>query len=1282
MNKPLTLIIPFLAFSAPAQAADDFNFSDYTPTLDEAYTDGDTNINSGYTLEFTHGTIADHDFIYYMVNSDDNTSTPVYYKITTGVNPARNGSDYLYRQSPSAGQNLEGYFNSLTADGTSSISGGAIYNTNSMGTITGDFTNNLASAHYQNSLNSSQIYAYGGALSNISGGSISGITGDFIGNTVNSYLYTNTGYYGMKNNAYGGAVYNEGSIGDIAGNFINNYTHAYHKDTSSDTKIYAYGGAVSNSSAGSITSITGSFIGNHVYSELYGNGGYWLNSFSYGGAIYNAGIISDITGSFFGNYVSSTTNGIFGGYYSYGGAIHNEGTISSITGDFFDNHSYNYGGAISNLGDLNVTGSFVKNYSNQGGAFYNYSTGSANIAGHFIENYSSSYGGAISNLGDLNVTGNFIKNHVSLTSDAYGGAIFNEAYNKTINITGNFIQNYVEVTNASYSGYAAGGAIHNRTKIAVITGDFVGNHALASGANTQAYGGAIYNTGSIDSIAGNFIGNYVSSTANGASGGAIYEALYGNGNIGNITGNFTDNYASSVDSTASGGAIYRAEQKNLIGYFFTLYDDPSVFSDTYWYVSGNSSTVTTMNLNGNIFSGNKAVSQHGDAYGGAIFNGFSLNKTVYPSTLWSQDEYDNTLNDIENSDLYTKEEPQIEDFVVPTLVLTNVGFIGNSVKAAGEAKGGAIYNEGSINITADNYFSKFSGNKANDEHNAIYMAHLKGSQTICDLNNCTEGSIDFPTTLSLNTINGGTILFDDSIDGDAGYSVSITGDGSGVVSLNNSLVNAGSINIANSTLKLGRAVSGLGGFTSSRFTYSLDNQGGISGTAPDLAITDSTLDLNNGYVETINLKSYTISGDSYVNIDVNPDLMKSDVLSVSGDVTGSTRLVVHATSNEDIRKRGKILFAESFNDTAGSASSFSIFRVFGSPYLYDIVYTDLGDDSKTWSFAMNGSNNPDYEKGGGKIDVASEIVGYIDLHAAAVEQTRSMTRNIFNKIADNKAYCPGCGIYDINYDGNPLYNVWVSPVYHTATLKKPQNMEADIYGLEGGFDVQYNANHKLGAFASYRMGSFDLNGKGEHYNSPIKGEIDVNSYITGLYYRYDKNNFWAFAAVYGGLLQTDLSTKDGVKNDTDGRQIGGEADFGYLFALKNKYTLEPSAGISYNKTDFDEITDNFGKTAKFETLSHTEIELGLKLEKTLAQINGLAKVYIKPSIIRSYVNGNSVSITSLGKVESYKAGTLSRIELGGRYAVDKQLSIFGMTNYTFGSNYDALSLNVGLNYAW
>ena len=54
----------------------------------------------------------------------------------------------------------------------------------------------------------------------------------------------------------------------------------------------------------------------------------------------------------------------------------------------------------------------------------------------------------------------------------------------------------------------------------------------------------------------------------------------------------------------------------------------------------------------------------------------------------------------------------------------------------------------------------------------------------------------------------------------------------------------------------------------------------------------------------------------------------------------------------------------------------------------------------------------------------------------------------------------------------------------------------------------------------------------------------------------------------------------------------------------------------------------------------------------------------------------------MGKVNTLDDETLGRIELGGRYGFTDQLSAYGWANYTFGSDYDATTVGLGLNYAF
>ena len=116
-----------------------------------------------------------------------------------------------------------------------------------------------------------------------------------------------------------------------------------------------------------------------------------------------------------------------------------------------------------------------------------------------------------------------------------------------------------------------------------------------------------------------------------------------------------------------------------------------------------------------------------------------------------------------------------------------------------------------------------------------------------------------------------------------------------------------------------------------------------------LSLNNAVFDIANGYLETVKLKGYSAT-DSFMHIDVDTDNMSADMLNVNGNVEGVTKLIVHASSDADIRGKGEILFAESENDTTGNEGSFVVSRVYKSPYLFDVNYTQRADNSNKWYF--------------------------------------------------------------------------------------------------------------------------------------------------------------------------------------------------------------------------------------------------------------------------------------------------------------------------------------------
>ncbi len=1068
------------------------------------------------------------------------------------------------------------------------------------------------------------------------------------------------------------------------------------------------------------------FKDNHVSGKLVNNTSKNRYLHFYGGAIYNAGIIGDIEADFIGNSVTGTATGnntlVSTDVSAEGGAIYNtkNASINSITGDFINNYASSGGGAIENEGAIgDITGDFIGNYASISGAISNSRGTIGNITGDFIGNYTSSSssnpGGAIYNSSNAtigNITGDFIGNYASGASYVYG-VIYNDSNSTIGNISGNFIGNYVHTSNKYACAY--GGAIYNsRSTVNSIIGDFIGNYASG---DSSVYGGAIYNSGpssTINSISGDFIGNYAQSSGSSAYGGAIYNStgdttISVNAPINSITGDFIRNYASG-SSYASGGAINN-EGSGTIG------DIVGDFIGN--YASGGSSV-----RGGAIYNSGTIGDIIGDFIGSyaSNFGSGSGSYYAYGGAIYNWNKIGNITGDFTGNHAFSSDSSANGGAIDNHGTIGNItsDFIGNyaeSTAAEGKANGGAVYTTGKITFTSGANIHFMSGNYTKDPtrgkvYNAVYG---KGTPM-----------------LTFDTTGGGAWIINDNIEGgsfpigidengnliyaDSKYNLNFTGNDiidaatgttTQYVAMNNDIVDAGTVTVNGTTLRFGsyqhEDQSAKNWDGKGAFVASLNDAAAVT----NLSLNNGVFDIANGYLETVKLKGYSAT-DSFMHIDVDPDNMSADMLNVNGNVEGVTKLIVHASSNADIRGKGEILFAESENDTTGNEGSFVVSRVYKSPYLFDVKYDQIADNSNKWYFAMNNEENPDkyvepeepdvpdvptpelpdipsikpQPLPGSDRPVAPEVIGAESLPAAALAQNSNMVYNIMNKVSTNRLYCPGCGFYDYYWNGEAFHNLWANAVYNTLRIKTPTDIDAEVWGIEAGGDLQHDLNNKLGLFLSYRKGNYDMSGDGKHHYSTVGSQIDIDSYLAGLYYRYDRNHWWTFATVYGGIQSVDLKTKDGIKSDTDGTEFGGSVELGYDYAINKTLYLTPSVGAFYTQVDYDDATDSAGKIAKYNTLRQLELEVGVKLTKAFVMDEGYANVYVKPSVVQTLNDGDEVQVSGLREVNTLDDQTLGRVELGGRYGFTEQLSTYGWANHTFGDDYKASTFGLGLSYSW
>ena len=1094
---------------------------------------------------------------------------------------------------------------------------------------------------------------------------------------------------------------------------------------------YAEGGAIYNY-RGTIGNITGDFSGNYAQGATY----------AIGGAIYNNRTIGNITGDFSGNYAQSTSSN------AQGGAIFNSGTLGNITGDFSDNYAqgatYARGGAIYNYrGTIgNITGDFSGNYAQgatyaRGGAIYNEDkplslinssfTGNKVISGANKESAEGqqTLGGAIYSESDLTIkadngqslfSGNKIQWSDGEESSAIDMVSLSQPLTLTLDSRNNgkiqfddkiSIQSYIDtiLSRATSAG-------------ATVTDDGNGGYLVTMGSDTIHFkktdDGFLY---PVEQESGKDI-TYVEN---------IIQQYEKNGFEVTTEG---DNYilTGEMDGTK---AVYEITKEKDGTYTLTLNDVISEYGGN-MVISGDDSSQVVFNNKINGFgtidiSGTRVEANEGVG---------TISRTItHSGGLLNVNSGATAADNLINSGGTVN---VLKDGTAVRTAVNDGGVF--HVAAGGLAQDTTVNSGGSLKADA---LAKLHNMLANDGAllDIDKEAYLTGN-IIINAAAQMGGSYDYSQIFkdevtdkgSLTLVGGlNSILNESSLinttadkklhltDGD--YTI---GDGTQAVQgwdqltfKNKANVKLeGDIAMSDASKKIfieqGSKLD-LAGHSPSNYTItgSLNNDGMITFSHADDEVDDITTIYGN----------YKAYNNAKMTIDVSPANNVADLLRIDGDVQGHTGVILNVLQY-NVMPTQKIEFVSAPNDDLSTGAAFSIFRVDGSAYNWNVLYENGSWYTATDNIIPDGSVNgygdtntgnmaddPDLDKDADlplefpdvpsssnpdnndtnsgypflQPSVVGEAIAYLGLPSAGLEQTRDMSRNISAKVAANKYYHAQCnGFYDCGYNGQPLHNIWVAPVYAYSKVKSPYDYEAKIGGFEAGIDTQTNAYNRLGLFMSYRQGNYDFDGDGEDYFSKTGSEIDIDSYILGLYHRYDRGRLWVMSQIFGGYQDVEIASDDGVSSSTDGFEFGAGVEAGVVFNPKKDITIEPTLRVAYTQINYDDASDKYGKTAQYGDVSNVEAEFGVKFEKSYIlrlRPQSYAKVYVKPSVIQNFGNGD-VLVTSLRKVDGLENATLGRIEIGGSMNLDNRWSGYANMAYTFNSDYNSASINAGLNYAF
>ena len=926
-----------------------------------------------------------------------------------------------------------------------------------------------------------------------------------------------------------------------------------------------------------------------------------------------------------------------------GNFIANKNTDGS-TGNYLGNGQYDYigGKLIDNKGHIdNIKGNFAINEAKYGLIYNNKNATINKIEGLFVDN--SGY--AVSNRGIIkSILADFIKtgginNDGGTITNIVGDFIKSSIYNDdgTINnIKGNFIES--KISNL-------GGSIDK------IEGTFTngkGSNSYYSYSNAM-----LNNSGLIKLILADFIANQGGGIAN------IY------GGITDIIGTFVDNGVQRTgdyaESSAFGGAIYNEES-----YYDPMYGERFSFIDN---------ITATFSHNGMV------VAKNGNAQGGAIFNGGTINSIT--DSFFYNNYVESKNGAAQGGAIFNTYHKEHSGYLKAGVIgkIQNTSFIGNYTKSeSGTAQGGAIWSNRDLNIVADNGESVFSGNYVQNgdkkDPQAIFVTNMIENKYLgYSHSKWFYQNEPHKTAVTLNSINNGKIIFNDKITGETTKTpvnkyyetwdsykphyldedgnetdtptevsvtpeLKITGDSSSVVQLNNNIENM-DISLSGTNLHLGARDNVLDG-------NNLDLQSG-------------TLSMVNNQVGVASLNNVTLSGNTNFVADVDLANEQMDRITATnyGTHQGNLNVVGMNLLSDSTKDVTEIYFAQpglknnvvnGMPKTGEYNLPSSAQTTFYTPiYKYNAIY-DNRDNGGYFMFTKgdkiltaNGGGGTTITPTGNPSDAFNpSVLAPSVASQAGANATMNQTFNYAFQNSDNFMTIPylervaikTANRYALSPTGDatdvgtfsPLFNAqnetssaWVKPYasFENIPLKNGPKVSNITYGTLVGFDTPIKSIRH--GWDRTWTGYVGYNGASQRFSGV---DATQNGGLVGGTLTLYKGNFFNATTVSTGAIVGDNRTMYGTDNYTM-LMAGVGNKTGYNFEFKEgKIIIQPSMLLSYTFVNTFDYTNAAGVRIKNDPLHAIQIAPGVKF---IANTKNGWQPYIGVNMIWNLLDKSKVS---------------------------------------------------------
>ena len=1108
----------------------------------------------------------------YLNSSDSSSSSSIgditgdFIFNTVTVNSSVNGgglignysnSSYNYSSSRSTIDNITGDFISNVVTVGSLSGGGLIGNfsysetryadyssSSSIDDIRGDFISNTVTVN--SSVNGGGLignfsYSSSNSSSNSSSSSIGDITGDFISNivTVNSSVNGGGLIGNFSNSSSDSSSSSSSSIGDINSNFYNNIVRL----TGTSYQMIT-GGAIGNYVVGRrikaiINSISGIFENNRVVKET----GY---ATVYAGVIYNNGVITNgITNSTFkNNYVKIAGGTVYASviYTAKDLSINANNGTTLFSGNYSQirNGEKNYNAVYvesSATLTLNATNNGVITFDDSITGYKGYTL---NITGDSssvvnIHNTISNANLNVSGVGKVDFVDNVTReyNLVSITSDE------NVKYTIDIDLANNKSDKFI--TSSSSSGRIT---LDNLNIISGSFDDIIDKNFKIQVVKSKNDNIQLELTDELKSQLPNTIyeiGKTIRVIQDEVKQDTKWNDLYNEYNQEII--NYGKLGLATTDTTNDSiGVSYDHSELGEITF--------SKYLDTLAHVN-RATNVNNKSFNFDASSNVYTVTENlGETAEGTLnINGvLSTTDVVDEATgIVSSVQETSTINFNNKSGFELNNSTKLN---VNNTMLTNaLGSSNGSVISANNSdaeinlkntslvnnistgKGGTIYSKADVNISADNAIVNISRNIDVDGNNAIYLDNAG-------------------KTLTLKSTNNAIIKLDDKINGETGYKVSISGDDTSNVVINN--------NIDNANVTLG----------STNIYLSKEN---LLNDSVSVTMDNTNLSVVNNSVGEMNVPTFNLVGISNIKVDAdlenkvmdriiasNYNISDGAVLNVSG---------INITSPTTERKVS-IPFADS--QFANNVAYTGINPVAYSPiYKYEASYdVNEADGMGYFTFVRGASGDsnsynpsvlaPSVAQQTGTYTTQLNTFNYAFQHADLFMNMPTDCRIAYKN--RNKYATSNVGVFSPLMTGEEMNGFWIKPyaTFENVPLKNGPKVNSISYGTLVGYDEPMTSlKHGWDRVFTYYLG---YNGASQNFSG-----IDCyqNGGLLGATMILYKGNFFTATTLSAGVTVGESHTMYGTEfSTTMFAGIGNKTGYNIEFK-QGKFIIQPSMLLAY-----------------------------------------------------------------------------------------------------------------------